>query len=283
MSSDWEWPAVRKIKPSFIKRPCVEMGVQLIDIHPLSSLSVRRIRLSQPSNIWLDKIPNDSEAIIHILSGSLSGVIQGNWGKRTLINLGGRSNIFKELSHTIVLRPGSTFEISPTSRYLDLLEVLSNQVRIGPDLPTVLHPCDWQVHQIGDGHLYRQVREIIGGHGITERLRFGETINETGGTSSFPHHEFASDPERAPHFEEIFLFFANPKLGWGVCRRKGLFCDNTPIDDVQLVRSGDYAVMPLGEHPIISGPESQLAYVWCYVSDVPKRYAKWAEDLGQYA
>ena len=56
-----------------------------------------------------------------------------------------------------------------------------------------------------------------------------------------------------------------------------------PVDDVIVVRNGDAAILPLGNHPVVAGVDSQLLYVWFYISPIPKVYSKWAEDVGGYA
>jgi 5-deoxy-D-glucuronate isomerase len=55
------------------------------------------------------------------------------------------------------------------------------------------------------------------------------------------------------------------------------------VDDVIVVRNGDAAILPLGEHPVVAGVDSSVLYVWFYMSPIPKIYSKWAEDLGGYA
>ena len=55
------------------------------------------------------------------------------------------------------------------------------------------------------------------------------------------------------------------------------------MDDVIVVKNGDAAILPLGAHPIVAGVDSQLLYIWFYMSPIPKLYSKWAEDLGGYA
>ena len=149
--------------------------------------------------------------------------------------------------------------------------------------PALIRPEDVQVHPIGEDHYSRMVREVIGGEGPAARLRAGETINPTGRWSSWPHHDFDANPELAPKFEEVFLYFTKPRSGWGIQRRDGLFCNLEQIDDVIVVRNGDAAVLPIGEHPVVAGVDSQLLYIWFYISPIPKVYSKWAEDLGGYA
>jgi 5-deoxy-glucuronate isomerase len=136
---------------------------------------------------------------------------------------------------------------------------------------------------IGEDYYARTVREVIGGDGPAARLRAGETINPTGRWSSWPHHDFDADPDNAPHFEEVFLYFTKPSRGWGIQRRTGLFSNLVEVDDVIVVQNGDAAVLPLGDHPVVAGVESELLYVWFYFSPIAKTYARWAEDVGGYA
>ena len=250
---------------------------------PLSDLGVSRLRIEPTFGAYSGVTEKNEELIFHILSGEAHIQLYGSWGRRTLAKIGGRKNIFKELSHTVIARPNTEFYVTAASRYLDVLIARCSGVRNSANLPTVLSPNDTQVHEIGEGHLRRTVREIVGGHSITERLRLGEKINAVGGWSSFPHHDHASDPARAPLFEEVFLYFANPSKGGGLQRRQGLFTDGTAVDDVLIVKSNYYALMPLGTHPLVSDPDSQVMYVWAYASDVPKKYAKYTEDLSNYA
>ncbi len=248
----------------------------------LHELSVGRLRLEAKGGAFKGAT-NNREMILHILVGQCTIEARGTWGRATLRNLGERRDVFSGLPTSVVLGPFTEYTVVPTTRALD---VAVGSLPLDEDpgrLPAVIRPQDVQVHHVGERHFARTVREVLGGEGPAVRLRAGETINPEGLWSSWPHHEFDANPDLAPLFEEVFLYFTKPGRGWAVQKREGLFCTNEPIDDVLIVHNGDAGVMPLGNHPIVAGVDTQVLYVWFYVSPIPKIYARWAEDVGGYS
>jgi 5-deoxy-D-glucuronate isomerase len=248
----------------------------------LNELSVGRLRLDARRGAYVANTTN-RETILHILVGQCTLEARGSWGQVTFRDLGERRDVFSGLPTSVVLSPFTEYTVIPTTPSFDAaigsLPIGGNQERS----PTVIRPQDVQVHQIGERHFSRTVREVLGGDGPALRMRVGETLNPAGLWSSWPHHDFDANPELAPLFEEVFLYFTKPGQGWVVQKRKGLFCTLDPIDDVRIVHNGDAGVMPLGDHPIVAGVDSQVLYIWFYVSPIPKVYARWAEDIGGYA
>ena len=148
---------------------------------------------------------------------------------------------------------------------------------------TLIKSENVEVYEIGEGNFKRKVRVMLGGDGPAMKLRGGETINEPGQWSSWPRHSFDNEPEFAKNFEEFFMYFTLPKEGYALQRADGNFVDEKFREQTVLVRNGDYAVLPLGDHPIVAAPDNKLLYVWFYISPIPKIYPKWAEDHGEYA
>lgn len=249
---------------------------------PLKRLHFGRLRMDARKGD-LTGSTRDREVLLHILIGQCSIKAKGAWGERTLVDLGERPDVFSGLSTSVVLGPETEYCITPLSRTLDIavagLPVAHSRIAS----PAVIRPQDVRVHQIGEAHFQRSVREVLGAEGPPTELRAGETINPVGLWSSWPHHDFDADPGLAPEFEEVFLYFTKPKAGWGIQKRSGLFCTLEPVEDFLEVRNGDSAVLPLGDHPIVAGVESQVMYAWFYISPIPKVYARWAEDIGGYA
>ena len=200
----------------------------------LKELSVGRLRLEERGGAYVGATKN-RETVLHILVGGCSIEAHGPWGKATFRNLGERRDVFSGLPTTIVLGPSTEYTVVPTSRAVDLavgsLPVDENHIQP----PTVIRPQDVQVHHIGEQHYTRTVREVLGGEGPALRMRVGETINPVGLWSSWPHHNFDANPQLAPLFEEVFLYFTKPGHGWGIQKREGLFCGNQPVDDVLVV------------------------------------------------
>lgn len=249
---------------------------------PLRDLKVGRLRLDEKVGGYSGKSEN-RETLLHILTGECTVEAEGKWGKRSFTKLGERRDVFSGNPTSILLPPGTSYNVIPTSRTLDAA-IASLTLEAGKGSPpTVIRPQDVREHAIGEEHYSRHVREVIGGEGPAVRMRAGETINPVGKWSSWPHHDFDANPELAPKFEEVFLYFTKPRDGWGIQVREGLYCNLERVDDTFVVRNGDAAVVPLGEHPLVSGVDSSIMYIWFYVSPIAKTYARWAEDIGGYA
>jgi 5-deoxy-D-glucuronate isomerase len=250
---------------------------------PLRELSVGRIRLDRKGVAKYAGETGGNEVLLHILVGQCTIQASGRWGRQTFKQLGERVDVFSGLPTSLVLGPRTTYTITPVTRTVDIAVASLPVGRAGRSIPTAIRPQDVQVHTIGEGHYVRTVREVLGGEGPAVRLRAGETLNPTGLWSSWPHHDFDANVKLAPQFEEVFLYFTKPRGGWGLQRRHGLYSSLQQVDDVIVVKNGDAAILPLGEHPIVAGVDSQVLYIWFYTSPIPKLYSKWAEDLGGYA
>lgn len=252
------------------------------DTAPLSRLAVSRLRMDAALP-RVEGTTEDREVALHILIGSCRVEAKGPWGSMIFENLGERRDVFSGLPTTLVLAPDTRYVVEVVGSTADLVVAEAALPQGESRAAALLRPQDVRVHQIGEGHYRRVVREVLGGEGRSQVLRVGETVNPVGCWSSWPHHEFAADATLAPRFEEVFLYFTKPKSGWAIQVRDGLFSDGSKVSDSIVVRNGDAAIMPLGDHPVVAGVDSQLLYVWCYLSPIPKRYAKWAEDIGGYA
>jgi len=250
---------------------------------PLRDLAVGRLRLDKKIGGYKGTT-GDKEMLLHILVGQCAVECAGPRGKRKFDRLGERHDVFSGLPTSVVLGPRTRFSVTPISRTVDIaIASVPALNRQNSALPALIRPQDVAVHQIGEAHFQRTVREVIGGEGPATRLRAGETLNPVGLWSSWPHHDFDADPKIASEFEEVFLYFTKPRSGWGVQRRDGLYCNLQAVDDVLVVKNGDAAILPLGNHPIVAGVDSQVLYIWFYISPIPKVYSKWAEDVGGYA
>jgi 5-deoxy-D-glucuronate isomerase len=250
---------------------------------PLRDLSVYRLRLGDDVESW-DGRTGDTETVLHVLVGSCTVRCVTESGELEFFDVGEREDVFSAAPTTVILPPGTSYSVVKSGRSVDLAvgSVVLPEYE-GGQQPSIIRPQDVFEHHIGEAHFSRTVREVIGGEGRALRIRLGETINPVGQWSSWPHHDFDADPELAPLFEEVFLYFTKPRDGWGLQRRDGLYCDLQSVDDVIVVNNGDAAIVPLGEHPLVAGVDSSVLYVWFYLSPIPKTYSRWAEDVGGYA
>lgn len=234
----------------------------------IESLEVQRLKLEQYQELV---IPAQHEVYVHALVGACD---VGPF--RT----GTRKSVWDAPTSGVYLAPGcSCVELKPVGATCDVVVAMA---RMESEATARSRHVDPVHHQIGWDHHQRDVWEILGGNGPSERLRFGETRNARGGWSSWPPHSFDCHLERAHRFEEVFVAFTRPKHSFALMVRDGKMTDGEEFDDALVVRSGDMFQVPLGKHPIVAGPETDLVYVWAYVSPNPKVYAKWAEDIGTY-
>jgi 5-deoxy-glucuronate isomerase len=249
----------------------------------LNDLEVGRLRLGNNGDHFSGETQNE-ELLLEILIGSCDITTTLHGDMKKFANLGNRKSVFDSKPDSILIGPHTTFHITCTSESTDILmpKVVLHEESSGYN-PVVIKSNNVQVYEIGQGNYKRTVRVILGGNGPAKRLRGGETINDKGQWSSWPRHSFDDHPELAKEFEEFFLYFTNPKDGYALQRADGTFSDGEFREQTQLVRNGDYAILPLGDHPIVAAPDTKVLYVWFYISPIPKIYPKWAEDHGEYA
>ena len=274
------------MKTIFFKKTEPKEGFTLLvskDNSYLNDLEVGRLRLGKNGDHFSGETQNE-ELLLEILIGScdITATIKGDVKKFT--NIGNRKSVFDSKPDSILIGPHTTFHITCTSESTDILmpKVVLHEESSGYN-PVLIKSNNVQVYEIGQGNYKRTVRVILGGNGPAKRVRGGETINDKGQWSSWPRHSFDDHPELAKEFEEFFLYFTNPKDGYALQRGDGTFSDGEFREQTQLVRNGDYAILPLGDHPIVAAPDTKILYVWFYISPIPKIYPKWAEDHGEYA
>ena len=274
------------MKTIFFKKTEPKEGFTLLvskDNSYLNDLEVGRLRLGKNADHFSGKTQNE-ELLLEILIGSCDITTTHHSDVKKFTNLGNRKNVFDSKPDSILIGPQTDFDITCTSESADILmpKVVLHDESIEYN-PVAVKSNNVQVYEIGQGNYKRTVRVILGGNGPAKRLRGGETINDKGQWSSWPRHEFDFHPELAKEFEEFFLYFTNPKDGYALQRADGTFSDGEFREQTQLVRNGDYAILPLGDHPIVAAPNTKVLYVWFYISPIPKIYPKWAEDHGEYA
>ena len=274
------------MKTIFFKKTEPKEGFTLLvskDNSYLNDLEVGRLRLGSNGDHFSGKTQNE-ELLLEILIGSCDITTTHHGDMKKFTNLGNRKNVFDSKPDSILIGPQTDFDITCTSESADILmpKVALHDESLEYN-PVVVKSNNVQVYEIGQGNFKRTVRVILGGDGPAKRLRGGETINDKGQWSSWPRHEFDFHPELAKEFEEFFLYFTNPKDGYALQRADGTFSDGEFREQTQLVRNGDYAILPLGDHPIVAAPNTRVLYVWFYISPIPKIYPKWAEDHGEYA
>jgi hypothetical protein len=105
-------------------------------------------------------------------------------------------------------------------------------------------------------------------------FRAGLTVHGARGMWSSLPHEFEREeiltPKPMPFYEK-FAYVTEPAGAWGIQTRIGHlynpFTSPAWVNDAVVIRDRDILDIPLGSHPVTAGPETFLAYFWCYWSD----------------
>ena len=254
---------------------------------PLRDLSVERVRLPEGA-APVKYFVSDRELAALILVGQADVSVSHAGPIIHWRRIGARKSVFDGLPYCVYIGPHTQMTLTPRDGPVDIL-MASAPVLDSHIMPALIRPEDVKTHVIGEGHYHRMVREVIGGDGIARRLRIGETINDVGGWSSWPMHQFEREPLNATQFEEVFYYLfkpvdANKKpkecMAYQVVR--GRYCNGVDVDEIREIRHGDYGVIPLGFHPVIGAVDAKTYYFWAYLSPQSKRYAANAEDIGGY-
>lgn len=227
---------------------------------PLRTLSLARLVLERTLPVDIFTV-GARELLLYSLIGTvrihLDGIDYGLLGARTAIQT--------PTVHALRLT-GATDEVLLTlqSSTADLL--LASIPSVAQQAP-FLHRDDVYCHSVGTGTHHREVRELPTPPGWS--LHGGETLNDTGGWSSWPAHATPDEVHRHANHQECF-YVITP--AYGLCRMDGTYATGAPAQGVHEVRNGEAFVTPLGAHEIVAAPDAWLWYYWCYTSFLQKTY-----------
>ena len=204
-----------------------------------------------------------AEWTVVILSGSVRAF--GAEGELTRGPLGSRKNVFTGKAAALYLPPHFKGRIEAvTAAELavcqSLADTLTGCKQPVARAPTVIAPDDVRTKTVGAHNWQRTVHDIVDQRLPAARLLVGETINKTGGWSSYPPHRH--DEDRLPlevNLEEVYFFQVNPPQGFGFHR---IYPDDRSLDESYAVENGDTVVIPRGYHPVASAPGYQVYYLW---------------------
>lgn len=115
-----------------------------------------------------------------------------------------------------------------------------------------------------DNHVRNVYHWIAGERALRGGLRVGLTVHAGSGFQSSLPHLFELEP--TPDFQEVFFYMieggANARA---VQIGTGLWHDGTSVNDAWLVGNHDFSVIPMGYHPVLAEPDTEVSYCWAYV------------------
>ena len=121
---------------------------------------------------------------------------------------------------------------------------------------------------VGESNWQRDVYHFLKPKGPAPTLRLGITLHSGAGTWSSLPHPFELDLE--PDFEEVFFHLLEGGSQRAVQLGRGVWADNTPVDEAWLVGDQTFSTIPMGYHPVVGEPHVKVAYVWAYLATKPE-------------
>ncbi|MFA5865552.1 MAG: 5-deoxy-glucuronate isomerase [Phycisphaerae bacterium] len=130
-------------------------------------------------------------------------------------------------------------------------------------------PGDRKQIRRGTGVWHREVITLITTDDFASNLVVGETYSPPGLWSGTPLHVHDKDDPaggQSDH-EEIYYHISRGTEGpWGAYGVQLLF-DEKGLDKAYLVHNRDAMAIPGGAHPVVTGPASDMIYIWALVSN----------------
>ncbi|MBT0663922.1 5-deoxy-glucuronate isomerase [Geobacter pelophilus] len=120
---------------------------------------------------------------------------------------------------------------------------------------------------VGESNWQRDVYHFLKPGGPAPTLRLGITVHAGAGTWSSLPHPFELNLE--PDFEEVFFHLLEGGSQSAVQLGRGVWADNTAVDEAWLVKDRTFSTIPMGYHPVVGEPHVKVAYVWAYLAKKP--------------
>ncbi len=128
----------------------------------------------------------------------------------------------------------------------------------------------------GSGVWLREVTTLFTPDDVSTVLVGGETYSPPGLWSGTPLHVHDKDDTQngQSDHEEVYYHLARNTGGpWGPFGVQLLF-DNQDLDETYLIRDHDAFAIPGAAHPVVTGPNSDMLYIWCLAGP--------SSELGMY-
>lgn len=117
---------------------------------------------------------------------------------------------------------------------------------------------------VGEGSVRRDVFHYVVPKGPLPSLRVGITRHVATSTwSSLPH---AFELHAEPGFEEVFFYLLEGGPQRAIQVGRGVWFDNSPVDEVWPVKHRSWSTIPMGYHPVVGEPGVIVSYIWAYIA-----------------
>lgn len=120
---------------------------------------------------------------------------------------------------------------------------------------------------VGESNWQRDVYHFLKPNGPAPALRLGITKHSGAGTWSSLPHPFELNLE--PDFEEVFFHLLEGGSQRAIQVGRGVWPDNSPVDEAWLVKDKTFSTIPMGYHPVVGEPHVNVSYIWAYLAKTP--------------
>ncbi len=192
----------------------------------------------------------------------LGGVCSVRSSRGSWESIGGRSDVFHGMPHTLYLPPGTEFTIEPLTKRLDIAYGWCPTDEHHP--PRLVTPEDVSVEIRGGGNATRQINNMIPPGFDCHRLVCVEVYTPSGNWSSYPphkhdeHREDESGRVLEADLEEVYFYQVDRPEGFAIQR---VYAGDGEFDEMILAHNGDLVLVPRGYHPVVSAPGYTTYYL----------------------
>ena len=177
----------------------------------------------------------------------LGGVCSVTSSAGSFPRVGGRSNVFDGLPHTVYLPIETEFSLTAETA-CDLAFCYSKAEDAFP--AAVVGPADVRVEIRGGGNATRQINHMLQPGFAAHRILICEVYTPGGNWSSYPPHKHdVHDPPGEVDLEEIYYYRIDRPEGYAIQR---VYTGNGRIDETITVRDGELVLVPEGYHPVVA-------------------------------
>jgi len=207
------------------------------------TVSFRLVRLQKHQTHPL--FPAGEELALVMLAGCAAIAAGGDrWA-----SLGGRSNVFTGMPHTLYLPVGADrVEIEGLTETCEVAVCAARAERRFP--PAVIEPSAVEIEIRGGENATRQINHILKPDFAADRLLVVEVYTPGGNWSSYPPHKHdVHDPPGEVDLDEIYYYKIARPEGYAIQR---VYTRDGRRDETITVRDNELVLIPEGYHPVVA-------------------------------
>lgn len=172
-------------------------------------------------------------------------------------NIGARAAVFDGPATCVYIPRNTPFTVTGVG---EVSVAVSKSPAFADHAPKLIRPEDVVIKDMGKPGWQRQAHFILDERTDADILYIGEAYVKGGQWASYPPHKHDDDnmPVEAATEEIYYYEFKRPE-GFGIQR---VYTKEGDVDEVYVVKSGDFVEIPRGYHPFHAAPGYDNYYLW---------------------